>query len=108
MLAIGAVLDAISLTADEVDWDHGGWMTLWVDGLSELADVGNVSIEVDGVPHRPQAIAAGGQINVQLRPLFDDVSGHHVVVEHRGLRSAPRNFVLKGIAPAIRGFESLS
>lgn len=108
VLAIAAVLDAISLTAGEVDWANGGWMTLWVDRLSELADVGNVTIEVDGVPHRPHAITADGQINVQLRPLFDDVSGHQVVVEHRGLRSAPRNFVLKGIAPAIRGFESLS
>ena len=107
LLAIAAVLDAISLTAGEVDWANGGWMTLWVDGLSELADVGNVTIKVDGVPHRPQAIAVGGQINVQLRPLFDG-TGHQVVVEHRGLRSAPRNFVLKGAAPVIKGFESLT
>ena len=78
-------------------------MTLWVDGLSELADVGNVTIEVDGVPHRPQAVTSGGQINLQLRPLFDG-GGHQVVVEHRGLRSAPRHFVLKGTAPVIKGF----
>ncbi len=102
LLAISAVHDAISLTPNEVDWSHGGWITLWVDGLSELADVGNVTVEVDGIPHRPHAIAAC-QINLQLRPLFD-AGERRIVVEHRGSRSMLTIFMLRGECPVIKGF----
>ena len=97
-----AVHDAISLTPNEVDWSDGGWITLWVDGLSELADVGNVTVEVDGIPHRPHAIAAC-QINLQLRPLFD-AGERRIVVEHRGSRSMLTIFMLRGECPVIKGF----
>ena len=105
-LKLGAVQDAITTKTGEVDWANGGWMTLWVDGLSDLADFGNVVVEVDGVPHRPQAIA-NGQINIQLRPLFER-GEHEAIVTHRGARSAALKFALVGDAPVIKGFESSS
>jgi len=104
-LVIAAIQDAIGLQTDEVDWANGGWMTLWIEGLSELADAGSVTVEIDGVPHRPQAVA-GGQVNVQLRPLFDG-GEHRVAVAHRGARSAAHAFVLKGRAAPIKGFEGI-
>lgn len=71
-------------------------------GLSSSSEP---AIMLQGVPHRPQAVA-GGQVNVQLRPLFDG-GEHRVAVEHRVARSAARAFVLKGRAAPIKGFEGI-
>ena len=99
-LTLDGLQDAITFDS-AVDWTHGGWLTLWVTGLSDLADVGNVTVEIDGIPHVPQAVTHD-QINLQLRPLFHS-GPHSVLVEHRGLRSATREFVLQGSCPVIQG-----
>ncbi|MBY0505702.1 MAG: class I SAM-dependent methyltransferase [Bryobacteraceae bacterium] len=102
-LKLTAVQDAV--TFGEADWANGGWLALWVEGLSEVADIGNVSVEVDGVPHGPRAIS-GAQVNVQLRPLFE-AGPHELVVTHRGARSNPFTFYLKGNRPPIHGVDSI-
>jgi tRNA (mo5U34)-methyltransferase len=104
-LAIVAVQDAITFSPNEVDWANGGWVTVWVNGLAELVDFGNVSVEVDGIPHRPQAIVSG-QVNTQLRPLFR-AGEHQVAVVHFGVRSNTISFTLRGATPVIKGFEAL-
>lgn len=100
-LSVDGIQDAMTF-APHVQWAHGGWLALWVTGLTSLADVGNVTVEIDGTPHRPHAVTRD-QINVQLRPLFE-AGLRRVVVEHRGLRSAAREFLLQGDCPAIKGF----
>lgn len=102
-LSIRGLQDAVSYQAGVVDWEQGGWLAVWVTGLSELADRANVVVYVDGVPHGPQAIDTGnGQINVALRPLFD-AGEHSVTVEHLGRRSDPAHFTLQGECPPIKG-----
>lgn len=104
LLTIGSIQDAISLRLGEVDWAHGGWLTVWVRGLSELADIGNVTVHIDGVPHRPNAIVES-QVNVQLRPLFP--AGEHLLtVKHRGLSSDEVGVTVLGDAPVIKGFAN--
>jgi len=99
-IQVRAIQDGVILT-DEVEWNHGGWLTVWVEGLSEWADVGNVIVEVDGVPHRPQAVTMN-QINLRLRPLF--TAGDHILtVTHRHQQSLPVTFQLQGTAPGIKG-----
>ncbi len=99
-LSVEGIQDAITFVP-HVDWAQGGWVTLWVSGLTELADVGNIKVEIDGIPHRPHAVTRD-QLNLQLRPLFE-AGIHRVVVEHRGLRSAAQDFTLRGECPAIKG-----
>ncbi len=58
---------------DGISWvegESGGWLTVWVEGLTAEADRGNTVVEIGGIPHEPVAVEAGvGQVNVTLRPM---------------------------------------
>jgi tRNA (mo5U34)-methyltransferase len=102
-----SVQDGVAWTIGQVDWQHGGWMTVWIAGLSEEADAGNVTVFVDGVPHSPEDVhVAAGQANMKLRPIVD-AGTHEVYVEHRGGRSNGLSISVNGIAPPVRGLEKL-
>jgi len=106
-LKLRSVQDGVSWTDNQMDWAGGGWLTVWVDGLTAEADLGNTTVEIGGVPHLPEAVHIDtGQINVQLRPVV--FAGlNEVVVVHRGARSGPRMVQVVGNPPAIRGLERL-
>ena len=38
--------DGATWTKGTVDWSHGGWLTVWVEGLSAEANPGNTIVEV--------------------------------------------------------------
>ena len=111
------IQDGVTWNNGQVDYGAGGWMTIWVAGISEEADSGNTTVFVDGIPHSPRDVmkcdqtgAFGGpgkfQINLALRPLFS-VAEYKVEVVHRGSYSNSTNVTIKGSAPLIRGLESL-
>lgn len=106
-LTIAATQDGLAWHKDEVDWAHGGWLTLWVAGLTAEADAANTTVEVDGIPHVPELVhPAGGQINVRLRPVIE--SGARTIrVLHRGAASSPHVITVKGERPPIKGLEAL-
>lgn len=84
--AMDGELRLVSLQ-DGVTWaagESGGWLTVWVDGLTAEADRGNTVVEIGGIPHEPVAVeAAAGQVNVKLRPMVRE--GRWMVrVRHRG------------------------
>lgn len=91
--------DAVTDEAGVVDRAKGGWLTLWVTGLTPEADAGNVIIHVDGVPHFPDFVDPRGQVNVPLRRCVAE-GRVEVMVEHRGQRS-------QGVALEVRGAASL-
>lgn len=101
-LAVHSVQDGITFAEGQADWANGGWVTLWLAGLTPEAEPGNVTVLCDDVPHTPHAVA-GAQVNFQLRPLFA-AGEHQLVVEHRGQRSPALAFRLSGETPAIKGF----
>ena len=105
---LASVQDGITWTPGEVSWANGGWVTIWVDGLSPEADAANTMVEIAGVPHFPDAVdAPGGQVNVRLRPLLH-AGDHTIVVVHRGARTPAKMVRVSGNPPAIRGLEHLS
>jgi hypothetical protein len=102
-ITIGGLQDGITWESDKVDWDQGGWLTVWVDGLTPEADPGNTQVFIGGVPHCPEAVAAEqGQINVRLRPMIRAIP-QTIYIVHRGARSDTRDFEVHGTAPVIRG-----
>ena len=108
--AIPAIIlaqDGIQWLPDEVDWGSGGWLSLWVSGLSAQADPGNTIVEINGIPHSPdKVIPESGQINVKLRPLI--LPGFcEVRLCHRGQFGPTKTIQVKGQPPAIRGLEAL-
>lgn len=103
-----SVQDGIAWTPGQVDWANGGWVTIWVKGLSAEADGANTTVEISGIPHFPDAVAApGGQVNVQLRPLIR-AGEHDIVVVHRGARTPAKIVSVSGSPPAVRGLEQVS
>ncbi len=102
-----AAQDGVTWDPGRVDWQQGGWLTLWVEGLSAEADPGNTIVDVDGIPHYPELVEVQrGQINVRLRPIVD-AGKVWVHVRHRGAASNGKGVDIVGRAPAIRGLESL-
>ena len=99
--------DGVQWHPDEVDWGSGGWLSLWVSGLSAQADPGNTVVEINGIPHSPdKVLPESGQINVKLRPLI--LPGFcEVRLCHRGQFSPTRTIKVKGQPPVIRGLEAL-
>ncbi len=106
-LTIESAQDGIVWRENEVDWQNGGWLTLWIDGLSPEADAGNTVIEIDNIPHLPEAVfPATGQLNLRLRPVIS--SGlRRVRVKHRGACSQEIAIAITGAPPMIRGLERL-
>ena len=104
-LELVSVQDGIAWTPSEVNWANGGWVTIWVKGLSPEADAANTMVEIAGIPDFPDAVS-GGQVNVQLRPLIR-AGEHPIVVIHRGARTPVRMVKVSGNSPAIRGLELL-
>jgi tRNA (mo5U34)-methyltransferase len=103
-----SVQDGITWHYDEVVWEQGGWMTLWVQGLSAEADPGNTLVELAGIPHYPEEVYPdSGQINVHLRPIVHEGTSQ-VRVLHRGAASNVMNVAVRGQAPAIQGLEPLA
>lgn len=87
--------DGISWRNGEVDVDTGGWVTLWLDGLSPEADPGNTTVDIDSIPHAPDMVdAVRGQVNVKLRPVVRPGS-REVSVRHRGALSNFQDLVVK-------------
>ena len=99
--------DGIDWRCGEVNWQSGGWLTVWVDGLSPEADPGNLHVIVSGIPHHPESVdSSTGQVNVRLRPLID-AGLHKVELVHRGARSSQVELRVIGSPPPIRGLEYL-
>ena len=48
--------DGVSWKPNEADWAHGAWLTVWVEGLTLEADVGNTIVHVGDVPHHPETM----------------------------------------------------
>jgi tRNA (mo5U34)-methyltransferase len=106
-IELASVQDGITWTPGEVSWANGGWVTVWVEGLSPEADAANTTLEIAGVPHFPDAVdAPRGQVNLRLRPLIG-AGDHTIIVIHRGTRTAPKTLKVTGNAPPIRGLERL-
>jgi hypothetical protein len=106
-LEITGVQDGVSWRPSEADWGSGGWVTIWVSGLSPEADRSNTIVEIAGVPHIPAAVLPkGGQVNVRLRPVVE-TGDHRAIVRHRGMSSAPATIRVAGEPPPVRGLESL-
>jgi hypothetical protein len=102
---VETVQDGVTWQAGAVDWNSGGWMTLWVRGLSEEADPGNTSVIIDGIPHEPSLVAPViGQVNVKLRPVAG-AGARQVWVKHRGVSSAAVTVRIAGEPPAIGGLK---
>ena len=106
-LEITGVQDGVSWRQGEADWGSGGWVTIWVSGLSPEADRSNIVVAIAGVPHIPAAVfPEAGQVNVRMRSVVQ-AGDHSVVVRHRGVASAPARLQVLGDPPAVRGLESL-
>jgi tRNA (mo5U34)-methyltransferase len=106
-LKLRAAQDAVTYKMGEVDWIKGGWLTLWVDGLTPEADSANTIVEIDGIPHFPQdVISSTGQVNVKLRPLIR--SGiRNIKINHRNQTSQAMTVLVEGRPPIIRGLEQI-
>lgn len=90
-----------------IEWQSGGWLTVWVQNLTPEADPGNTIVYLDDVPHWAEAVhPTDGQINVRLRPMICE-GDHRIEVSHRGKLSAPQIITVAGKPPAIRGLEAL-
>lgn len=99
--------DSSTWETNTVLWANGGWLTLWVDGLTAEADAGNTVVWIADVPHAPDAVRHDlGQINVRLRPV---ISGgeHPVWVIHRGSKSNVVEIQVVGVPPTVKGLERL-
>jgi len=91
-LRVGSLQDGETWAVGE----SGGWLTVWVEGLTAEADRGNTVVEIGGIPHEPAAVEAGsGQVNVKLRPMVR--AGRWMVrVRHRGTVSEEVELVVRG------------
>jgi hypothetical protein len=106
-IRVRSVQDGVSWSTGEVHWNGGGWVTVWVEGLSEEADPGNTTVYVSGVPHKPELVdSERAQINFRLRPLFHS-GKHELRIVHRGAESHELTLVIIGDPPVIRGLEQL-
>ena len=106
-LELAGIQDGVSWSPGETSWDTGGWISAWIGGLSPEAELGNVRVEISGVPHRPESVhPKTGQLNLSLRPVIIEGS-HSVTVEHRGGRKPPLTLQATGVAHAVKGLESL-
>ena len=99
-LVLGGIQDGVSWDMDVVKYSSGGWMTLWVEGLSPEADIDNTRVVIAGIPHHPSAISWNDrnncwQLNLKLRPVVG-VGQQSVVVEHRVLTSNLRSLEVRG------------
>ncbi len=104
-LTISSIHDGVTLLHGQVDWKEGGWITIWVAGLSVEADAGNTIVELAGVPHLPDMVdPVRGQINVRLRPVIR-AGEVELIVLHRGSKSNASMLTVTGVAPPIRGLE---
>lgn len=102
-----SVQDGVSWTEGMADWASGGWLTVWVQGLSQVADCGNVTVLIDEVPHIPIWVSAeDGQINLQLRPMIHSGT-HRLQVLHLEKLSQAINFGVLNAPPKVKGLESL-
>ncbi len=96
LVAMVEELQLVSLQ-DGVTWalgESGGWLTVWVEGLTAEADRGNTVVEIGGIPHVPGAVEVGsGQVNVELRSMVRE--GRWMVrVRHRGAVSGEMELVV--------------
>jgi len=102
-----AAQDAVTYKMGEVDWANGGWLTLWVEGLTPEADPANTIVEIDGIPHYPQdVIASTGQVNVKLRPLIRP-GVRDIRINHRNQTSQAMTMLVQGEPPVIQGLEQI-
>ena len=107
-IEIMSVQDGVTWKTGEVDWGKGGWLTVWINGLSPEVDAGNTVVEIGGIPHWPDAVdVSRGQVNIRLRPVVR-AGCHAVVVVHRGTRTPGAMVQVTGDAPRIKGLETLS
>ncbi|MDZ4798759.1 MAG: DUF1698 domain-containing protein [Bryobacteraceae bacterium] len=96
--------DGVNWDNTEVSWENGGWITLWVTGLTEQADPGNTVVLISGIPHAPVLVdSKSGQINVRLRPLIG-AGCHQAAIAHRSQVSNDLSIIVSGTAPRLRGF----
>jgi hypothetical protein len=77
-LKLLSVQDGVTWTDNQVDWAGGGWLTVWVEGLTAEADMRNTTVEVGGIPHFPQAHIdlPGIQVNRFRKMGFIDYAGN--------------------------------
>ena len=105
-LTIDSVQDGKSWSVDQVDWGQGGWLTVWVKGLSNEADPGNTIVFIGELPHHPEYVdPRSGQINVRLRPIVAPGT-LNLYVAHRGLRSNTQRLRISGDPPPVKGLPS--
>ena len=105
---IESAQDGVLWHDGRVDWNSGGWLTLWIRGLSAEADPGNTVVEIDGVPHLPETVdPETGQLNVRLRPIIPP-GIREVKVSHRGALSSGITITVAGDPPEIHGLETCS
>jgi hypothetical protein len=106
-VCIRSVQDGISWAINEIDLSSGGWVTLWAQGLSLIADCGNTVILVNDVPHVPsEVLLATGQVNFKIRP-FIEAGRCFIKIQHLGRVSNSVEVVLKGECIGVRGLENL-
>ena len=106
-VTIAGIQDGATWAGGVVDWAGGGWMTVWVRGLSAEADPGNTTVDVSGIPHTPEAVhPESGQVNVRLRPMIG-AGPHQVRVRHRGIASVTGTVTVIGDRPPIKGLDAL-
>ncbi len=107
-LTLVSVQDGVSWLPGSVDWQRGGWLTLWLTGLTVEADPGNTVIEISGVPHSPNLVdPATGQVNLRLRPAVRP-GPQTLIARHRGAESNPLPVEVLGEPAPLHGFESLN
>jgi tRNA (mo5U34)-methyltransferase len=95
--------DGMTWTMSQVDWQRGGWLTIWLSGLSPEADPGNVVVFINEVPHSPEDVQVKtGQVNLRLRPIMT-AGKHEVYAAHRGARSNLLPITVLGSPPPIHG-----
>ena len=106
-LTLVSLQDGVTWDESSVGWEKGGFVTLWVEGLSVEADAGNVTVEISGIPHAPiDVLVEASQVNIRLRPLIRG-GVHEVRVTHRGKSTETKELRVVGDGPGIKGLELL-
>jgi hypothetical protein len=107
-ISIESLQDGITWQGEQVAWDNGGWLTVWVNPLAPEADPSSVVVHISGIPHTPVAVdPVRGQVNVRLRPLIH-AGQHSVRATHRGATSNTALLTVTGTPPPIRGLEKIA